>query len=249
MVGRGTGTGRAPVPRNILVSIILEYVEFLKIVMSNRTEFIIVISLAFGYFILGSLFSVFHSSAHSIAFSESALVSLMTYEVIIFLALSGFLIYRGWTPGEIGLKPHLRDVAAGFGLAVFAYVLYYTIYNLVAPFMPHFTHTRPTGAGLTLLSVILVSLINPLFEEVFVCGYVINYFKRSKRGFWFAVNTSVALRLSYHLYQGAQGVVSIVPLGLVFTLWFARTGQLWPVIVAHAIFDFAALVPFALPAV
>jgi len=57
------------------------------------------------------------------------------------------------------------------------------------------------------------------------------------------------LRLSYHLYQGAQGVVSIVPLGLVFTLWFARTGQLWPVIVAHAIFDFAALVPFALPAV
>jgi membrane protease YdiL (CAAX protease family) len=33
----------------------------------------------------------------------------------------------------------------------------------------------------------------------------------------------------------------IIPLGFIFAYWFARTGRLWPVILAHAIFDFIGL--------
>ena len=57
------------------------------------------------------------------------------------------------------------------------------------------------------------------------------------------VHVSVAIRLLYHLYQGAIAI-GVVPFGLIFALWYRRTGRLWPVIVAHALTDFAALLHF-----
>ena len=47
---------------------------------------------------------------------------------------------------------------------------------------------------------------------------------------------------SYHFYQGALGVLGITPMVLLFAYWFARTGRLWPLVVAHALQDFTALV-------
>jgi membrane protease YdiL (CAAX protease family) len=55
---------------------------------------------------------------------------------------------------------------------------------------------------------------------------------------------SVAIRLLYHLYQGAIAAIGVVPFGLIMALWYRRTGRLWPVIVAHGLTDFAALLRF-----
>jgi membrane protease YdiL (CAAX protease family) len=55
---------------------------------------------------------------------------------------------------------------------------------------------------------------------------------------------SAAIRLLYHLYQGPLAFFGIVPFGLVVAGWYARSGRLWPVIVAHAIGDFIALVGY-----
>jgi membrane protease YdiL (CAAX protease family) len=52
---------------------------------------------------------------------------------------------------------------------------------------------------------------------------------------------SAGIRVFYHFYQGAVGVVGIAPMALLFAYWFARTGRLWPLIVAHALTDFAGL--------
>ena len=92
-------------------------------------------------------------------------------------------------------------------------------------------------------SVALVSIINPIFEEVLVCGYVITVLK-ARRSFWYAVNVSVALRVTEHLYQGSGGVLSILPMALVSAIWFARTNRIWPVILMHAAFDFIACLPY-----
>jgi len=35
--------------------------------------------------------------------------------------------------------------------------------------------------------------------------------------------------------------MSLVPEGLVFATWFARTGRLWPLIAAHALQDLLGL--------
>jgi membrane protease YdiL (CAAX protease family) len=61
----------------------------------------------------------------------------------------------------------------------------------------------------------------------------------------FAVNASTALRVAYHLYQGPAGAISMIPFGLLFGWCFARTGRLWPLVVAHGFFDLAGLLSAA----
>jgi membrane protease YdiL (CAAX protease family) len=64
---------------------------------------------------------------------------------------------------------------------------------------------------------------------------------KDRFGITTAVNVSAGIRVFYHFYQGALGVVGIAPMALLFAYWFARTGRLWPLIVAHALTDFAGL--------
>jgi membrane protease YdiL (CAAX protease family) len=56
-----------------------------------------------------------------------------------------------------------------------------------------------------------------------------------------AILGSAGLRTLLHAYQGAMALVSILPLGLVFTIYYARSRRIWPVIVAHMLFDVVAL--------
>jgi uncharacterized protein len=79
-----------------------------------------------------------------------------------------------------------------------------------------------------------------VFEEVFVCGYVVSALKE-RTGVTFAVNVSAGIRVFYHFYQGSLGLLAIAPMALLFGYWFARTGRLWPLIVAHALQDFIGL--------
>jgi membrane protease YdiL (CAAX protease family) len=46
---------------------------------------------------------------------------------------------------------------------------------------------------------------------------------------------------SYHFYQGILGAVVNLAIGAVFTGCYVRHGKLWPLIVAHAMLDFATL--------
>jgi len=69
------------------------------------------------------------------------------------------------------------------------------------------------------------SIVNPIFEEVLVCGYVIRALEHT-RSIAFAVKASVAIRVSYHLYQGAIDVLGVMVDGLNWGWWFARTAFL-----------------------
>jgi membrane protease YdiL (CAAX protease family) len=82
--------------------------------------------------------------------------------------------------------------------------------------------------------------VNPVFEELFVLGYVVQSLRKTF-SLTLAVNVSVAIRLSYHLYEGPQAVIPIAIFGLMVTFAYVRLGRLWPIIVAHAILDFLAL--------
>ncbi|HEY1961884.1 MAG TPA: CPBP family intramembrane glutamic endopeptidase, partial [Rhizomicrobium sp.] len=100
--------------------------------------------------------------------------------------------------------------------------------------------TQVVAPGLSPFAAGPIAIVNPLFEEVFVTGYVMTALK-SNGNPWRAINASVLLRLLYHLYQGSLGVLAIIPMGLIFAVWYARTGRLWPIIVAHALLDGTAL--------
>ena len=70
-------------------------------------------------------------------------------------------------------------------------------------------------------------------------GYVIIALRKT-RSTSFAINVSIAIRLAYHLYQGSISLINIIPMGIIYAYWFARTGRLWPLVIAHGIFDFIA---------
>ena len=201
----------------------------------------IVISVALAGRIPVSLLAVF-SSSPQLAPSDGDLVLLLIYELATLLALSIFLWMRGWTLQSLGLEAHARDVLVGLALAVAVHFMYLAAWQLASGiFLRLPIPPAATGSpGISLINFTVTCILNPLFEEIFVCGYVIVALKE-RRVPWTAINVSVAIRLIYHLYQGAVGVLSIVPAGLIFAYWYARTGRLWPAIVAHGILNFFSL--------
>ena len=210
-------------------------------------EFAIVVALAFGMPILGSVLT-FAIGGQEGSISQDGLQSLIIHEAIVFVALASFLILRGWSAPRIGLVPSLKNSAIGLALAFIGWQLSGFAVLVVGSFLPDvMAEARApsfVSPGFAVSTVLLASAVNGFFEEVFVAGYIITALKE-RRGFWFAINVSVAIRLSYHLYQGPVGVAGIVPIGLLFGYFYARTGQLWPLVFAHALIDALALLQFA----
>lgn len=214
----------------------------------NNAEFAIVI---FGVFFLATFLSLVQlkgaGDPASGSYSGEHLVSITVYELPIAIVLFAFLRERGWSLERLGVRFSATETLVGFGLAFFAELACYTALLVVAIGFPTFIEAidaaqpRPGGFGLPL--VILVSIVNPIFEETFVCGYVVTVLKK-RSDVSTAVTISIAIRLLYHLYQGAIAFIGIIPFGFVVALWYARTGRLWPVIVAHGIGDFIAFVGY-----
>jgi uncharacterized protein len=92
----------------------------------------------------------------------------------------------------------------------------------------------------TFVFVILVSLLNPLFEETFVVGYLFD--KLQGKGLLVFIIISTLIRTSYHLYQGWVGVVSITPMGLIFAFTYYKYKNLMPLYLSHALMDLTGLV-------
>ena len=56
-----------------------------------------------------------------------------------------------------------------------------------------------------------------------------------------AVVVSVAIQFSYHLYYGWAGAISLSFIFLVFALYYARSRNALPIVVAHGYFDISAM--------
>jgi membrane protease YdiL (CAAX protease family) len=212
--------------------------------LSPAVEFLIVILGAFGLFIFESLVQAFFPDPSGVvSYAEVGVRQTLTYELIAFVVLLSFLYLRGWTMKRAGFDPGFYETIEGLGLGFVYYLAYIALWSVVTTMAPQVMQAAPrfSSSGLGLAGIIAASILNPLFEETFVCGYVVSSLK-DRVGVWNAVNVSAAIRLLYHLYQGVAGVVGIVPMGLIFAHWYARRGNLWPLIVAHAWLDLYALV-------
>ena len=211
--------------------------------LSPRTEFALVIAGAFGFYILRSFYGVLFpaSGAPSLA---AGLMREAAFEAVMLLVLAWFLYRRDWKGTRLGLVSHWSDALIGIGLAlavVWVIYLFWTLAVFVAPSLSQ------GGAGQAAASqhvspwlAAAYVLVNPFYEELFVTGYVIAALKE-KWGETWAINVSVVLRLLYHLSLGASGIVTVIPMGLAFAYWFARTNRLWPVVAAHAVIELVTL--------
>ena len=89
--------------------------------------------------------------------------------------------------------------------------------------------------------LILTLAINPVFEEMIETGYFVQSLERY--GMWVAVLASALFRAFLHAHLGVNAIVVVLPIGLIFgfVYWWRR--QLWPLVVAHLLFDSYALFP------
>lgn len=212
---------------------------------SGWGEVLFVATVAFGLPIYSSLSAVLAPVVEP-SFSQGSLWGMVVYELLVLALLGSVLWFRGWRPQELGLQWQARDMRPALGLLVACIVACYPLNWLGAHMAEGMNPSMDAmvAGSLSLAAVVAISLINPVFEEVFVCAYVIRALERNHSQA-FAVNVSVAIRTSYHLYQGPIGAISLLVVGLILGWWFARTGRLWPAIIAHGVMDLLGLMFYA----
>ena len=212
-------------------------------------EFLVVVSWAFGLPIFSSIMSLGRHGAvatgGAIVFNNSALLNILVFELVQSAFLIWFLHVRGWTLERFGLQISWRGTGTGWLLLVLTYVVTMAAQFLAQQLLPidmqAATHRYPKAdPTLSMRLVFLVSTVNGIFEELFVAGYIITVL-RELRGVWTAINVSTMVRLLYHLYQGPIGVITVVPMGLLYGYVFTRTRQLWPLMLAHLLIDIIGL--------
>jgi membrane protease YdiL (CAAX protease family) len=208
--------------------------------LSAQTEFTAVLVLVFGISFVRNIKLLFIPLTEP-AISNGHLLRLIFLESAIYLIVGWGLLQRDWSFRRIGLKPTWKETGEGFLVFVLVLVLL-TIYAplkraLGGAIDPHSLVAPGIDFGL----IALASLINPIFEETFECGYIITWF--SARGLpWVGVGVNCAVRMVCHLYKGLAGAIEVGVLGLIFGWWYQRNGRLWPVVVAHMLADFVSLV-------
>jgi uncharacterized protein len=220
-------------------------------------EFAIVILAAFGsatWAAIEWLRSGQAGSVEAMTMRPGDGVSLVVLEVGTALALALLLVVRGWTFERLDIRPSWRGLAVGIGIAVFIYALDQVIDLLLhsavsagwlpTVFDPEREPKAADGMGLVrigLAEIVLMSVVNGVFEEVFVCGYVMRALSPHTGLLW-AAAASCAIRFSYHLYQGAVAWTFHAVFAVVFVSIYVITRQLWPLMTAHVLLDVAALV-------
>ena len=204
------------------------------------------LAVAFGATVPGSLAALFGglTAPDTPPITDAVLLRSALFEVVILVLLGLFLHVRGWSALRLGLAPSWFETGLGLPLALIYYLLYAAVATAAASASPRIQAaldaTQLIGGPLSWPTMLLVSVVNPVFEEALICGYLMSVV-RERAGVVAAVNASVALRVFCHFYQGAVGLIGIVPLALLFAWWYARTSRLWPLIIAHAMLDLAAL--------
>jgi membrane protease YdiL (CAAX protease family) len=84
--------------------------------------------------------------------------------------------------------------------------------------------------------ILVLSILNAVFEEFLWLAYGVTALER-RIGRTRACALSVGFRTAIHAYQGGLAIVGVLPVGLVFTAYYAMSRRVWPVIVAHALQD------------
>ncbi len=147
---------------------------------------------------------------------------------------------RSWPLGAWGFRPSWRLAGAGVLLWL---VMALVIGAIAASANALFTVTvhKHSVSDLSLPVLLLLGVVNPVWEETLEVGYFVQSLQRY--GMWRAVLASAFFRAFLHAYHGITALIVIFPLGLIFGLVYWKWRRLWPLFIAHALFDVFAFFP------
>lgn len=186
----------------------------------------------------------------------------LTYQIlhIVFalvpVALALFLLSaqgRSWVR-TLGLhrdgRPWWRDLAWGFGLAAVIGLPGLGVYA-VGRAIGQTVRVNTSGlpdAWWAAVILLASAAVAGLLEEVIVVGYLVTRLRELRWGVVATIMASALLRGTYHLYQGWPMALGNVAMGVVFSLYYLRTGRLGPLVIAHLTIDAVSFIgPELLP--
>ncbi len=203
-------------------------------------EFFIVIFITLGNLIISSTSAIIShiSTDRALNLNFQQFSGLLTYEILTLCLVFLFLKARGWKIKDFNLDISLNLIGAGVVIFAIDYILVQIIATILIRLniiiYPQLT------CSLSLLEILAVSIFNPVFEEIIVIGYVFKALEKKYRG-WLIIIISTLIRLSYHTYQGSIIIAGILPMGILFSLFYWRSKKLFPLIIAHGLLDFVPL--------
>ena len=215
-----------------------------------RLELGLVLLLAFSPGILGLL--ILALGPEGSAEVEAQLVpSVVSIVFELFLSWSpvlvvGFLLARnreGWA--GIGLTRFRGgDLGMGLILWVASFVLVLVLAQLFQYFGQREVDFLPEGLPLWFRAVqaVLIAVTAGVTEEIVVRGYAQTRLEQLRVPAAVILVLPTALWGVLHVYQGPGAALTIFGLGLMYAWYFQRTRRLWPLILAHLLFDLTQLV-------
>jgi CAAX protease family protein len=209
----------------------------------------LVLTLGLGVFAVRSALGLFRLgqgalSGFQISMENGGLSFVAAYEVVVGSMLVLFLRRRDWRLRHVTRPFARRDPVRGLGMALLGGILvpwiFAVFFALLAPetagsvFTTHFTGSVN---GLVIAAIVV---INPIYEEMLYVGFIPAAFPAAAG--WQIILLSTALRVAVHTYQGILGFLYMLPMGIVFAAYYARTRRVWPLVLAHALLDAMALI-------
>lgn len=176
----------------------------------------------------------------AIALDNREALATLGMEGVFALVFVPWLWWRGWRPAMLSAPSGPLDVPRGIVLWFLAYLALGVVFGLVSLFQKEVAEPA-VKVHLSDLVIVAASILNAVFEELLWLAYGVTALAR-RIGLRRACIASIVLRTTVHVYEGPLAVLGVLPIGIVFTLYFARTRRVWPVIVAHALQDAFAFV-------
>jgi membrane protease YdiL (CAAX protease family) len=215
-----------------------------------RLELGLVLLLAFSPGVLGLLLMALgpENSSQVEAQLLPSLVSLIFEVFLSFIPVLviGYLLTRnreGWA--GIGLtRFRAGDLGMGAILWVASFVLVLVLAQLFQYFGQREVDFLPEGLPLWFRAVeaVMIAVTAGVTEEIVVRGYAQTRLEQLRAPAAVILLLPTALWGVLHVYQGPGAALTIFGLGLMYAWYFQRTRRLWPLILAHTLFDLTQLI-------
>ncbi|HEY1502337.1 MAG TPA: CPBP family intramembrane glutamic endopeptidase [Acidobacteriaceae bacterium] len=148
---------------------------------------------------------------------------------------------------ELTRRPEWQDIPRALmlyiGTCIAAAAAWYPInfvsYVAVGHYPAHAQVGQLLGMQATVIWLVF-QFVNPWYEELIVRGFLMTELS-ALTGVRTAVIASTLVQVSYHLYQGWMNATAVGVIFLIFSIYYARTRRLLPIIIAHTLQDVLAL--------